>query len=587
MRIHTPSLSVEGDRANVTVTVESARGAFAPTAISIGVPRTWAGRLDLSATPWVPVAATLAAVLDEDVTFDAPADPVTLRAAAAATELMASWWGWGRPHLWADPVPTVSGEQGRGHGLFFTRGLDSWASFLTLRDDPDERHVTHLLSLFGVNRYRTPAAEAAVRQGAHDAATAVGVDLIDIDSDVRVLLDPFASWELVHGAVLTSCGLLLGSVLDRLTIASSWMTGERPSWGSHGDLDGLWRTGQVEVVHHLADLDRVQKAAVVAREQAALDSLLVCWEGAEASNCGACPKCLRTMTCLELVGALERCPTFDRPLTAVAVSGLADGVPHLDSREFVVQLLGHLDPDDELTQAWRRHLDDSGSKLPAFDASTTPMTGPGLRLRVDRDLSPSAVGPVVIGWERDMIPLRPRACERRSILTAVALNGRRSIGWILAEPADPLGIGDPSTAALADRAETGWGPGLCYLAGIVWAHDPSPILPPAVVGRMLDRSRVRVWWRADGTLDPLRVIESVEHGCLPVQVMPGPEAALLRRRLPDALAGLVVDIDVLTSIDPWDCGDLLDRAASWVLRGSAERDLGGTAEQWPRAGLHG
>ena len=62
------------------------------------------------------------------------------------------------------------------------------------------------------------------------------------------------------------------------------MTDERPSWGSHPDLDGLWRSSQVEVVHHLAHLNRVQKAAIVAREPVALQSLLVCWEGAEAAT---------------------------------------------------------------------------------------------------------------------------------------------------------------------------------------------------------------------------------------------------------------------------------------------------------------
>ena len=88
--------------------------------------------------------------------------------------------------------------------------MDSWASYLALRDDPDERSVTHLLSIFGVDPSRTPAAAAAIREGAHDAATDIGVELIDIDSDMRRLLDPVASWELVHGAALTSCGLLLG-----------------------------------------------------------------------------------------------------------------------------------------------------------------------------------------------------------------------------------------------------------------------------------------------------------------------------------------------------------------------------------------
>ena len=121
-----------------------------------------------------------------------------------------------------------------------------------------------------------------------------------------------------------------------------------------------------------------------------------------------------------------------------------------------------------------------------------------------------------------------------------------------------------------------WGDGLCYLAGIGWGDPSTPVLKAVdAVGRLLDAARVRLWWQVDGTLDPLRTVESFEHGCLPVQVMPTGQAALLRPRLPAALAPLVIGLAELPGhpIDVEATAARLADAAALVLAGSAERDL--------------
>ncbi len=95
------------------------------------------------------------------------------------------------------------------------------------------------------------------------------------------------------------------------------------------------------------------------------------------------------------------------------------------------------------------------------------------------------------------------------------------------------------------------------------------------MGRLLASSRSRLWWREDGDLDPLRVVESIEHGCLPLQVMPAGAAADLRAALPAGLTGLVVADDELADLDltPGGVRSRLARAAPTLLAGSSERDL--------------
>lgn len=93
--------------------------------------------------------------------------------------------------------------------------------------------------------------------------------------------------------------------------------------------DHLWSTEQCRIEHHGSHLTRTQKIELVAEHQDALDVLRVCWRHVDRYNCGECEKCLRTMVALEIVGALNRCPTFAVPLDLDAVAGLRFTDPDL------------------------------------------------------------------------------------------------------------------------------------------------------------------------------------------------------------------------------------------------------------------
>jgi hypothetical protein len=74
--------------------------------------------------------------------------------------------------------------------------------------------------------------------------------------------------------------------------------------GSHPQLDPLWSTERVEVVHDYAELDRAGKLAAIVRDRPGLlEHLHVCFTPDSAENCGRCAKCLLTMACLQAAGA--------------------------------------------------------------------------------------------------------------------------------------------------------------------------------------------------------------------------------------------------------------------------------------------
>jgi hypothetical protein len=71
------------------------------------------------------------------------------------------------------------------------------------------------------------------------------------------------------------------------------------------------------------------------------------------------------------------------------------------------------------------------------------------------------------------------------------------------------------------------------------------------------------------------VVESIEQGCLPLQVMPAGAARDLAEVVPAPLAGLVVDEAELGDLDlsPTGVAVRLEPAVEHLLAGSAEHDL--------------
>ena len=464
MRVCRPNVTLTADEARLEAELVPDGPGSSPFVVELGVPRQLLGWLDLTANPFVPIATVAAGWAGEDVLVEGPVSSRLLAGAAAAAAILAGWFDRPAPAVSGPEAADATAPPGPGRGLFFTRGVDSWAT--RLRPGGEGAGATHLLVIDGIDRAHSAATRAQAWADHQRVADALAVPLVRLTTNARQLLDPLAEWEWTHGSVLAAFGLALGPLLGRVVIASSYRAEDHVRWGSHADLDPRWSTESTTFVHADDDLGRWEKTELVAADDLALGSLKVCWGVDTPRNCGRCAKCLRTMTTLDALDALERCDRFEQPLTADAVRSLDAHEP----QPFVDELLEHLEP------------------------------GHG--------------------------PLR--------------------------------------------RA---WGQGITYLPGIPWAQDDRPVLDPAAVARILDHARVRLWWRDDGTLDPLRLVESIERGCLPLQVMGAGAAMALRRRLPVQLAALVVTAADLATICAHDVTTRLASAADVVLAGSIERDL--------------
>jgi len=273
--------------------------------------------------------------------------PVSSVLAANLDGIQRIWMSWNarlkQVSLEADfyePVPAVNG----GVGLFYAGGVDSSYSLIAHRAEVDT-----LIIAFGFDHSMTEseATENLARNGRF--ARLLGKELVATETNhSRFVADHGVSRMLVFGATLAAIALLLG--LRRGYIASSHSAANALPDGSHPVLDHRFSNGATEIVHDDVSVSRIEKTWAVAARPEFLDNLRVCWESPN-ENCGACGKCVRTMTALRLCGGSGPFPPFGD------VRRIAGMAAHSEV-EYVVSMLmaAHEKGDAEIERELRKGL---------------------------------------------------------------------------------------------------------------------------------------------------------------------------------------------------------------------------------------
>jgi len=202
-----------------------------------------------------------------------------------------------------------------GTGAFFSLGVDSFHTLLRHEKDfPGRERITHLIYMTGFEvplREFTDGRERPVIDSVHEVARIWGKQAVCGRTNMRDCF-PLDWPRQYHGSVLAATALALSAGLGKVLIPSSttWAT-SRP-WGSHYLTDPLWSSDDLDLSHDGAGDDRAQKiAGTLLFYPEALRRLRVCTNKRGGSgNCGFCAKCIRTMTTLEIAGALQSCGSF-------------------------------------------------------------------------------------------------------------------------------------------------------------------------------------------------------------------------------------------------------------------------------------
>ena len=319
MRLDRPRAEERDGRVERSVRVGWNAGEFR---LSVTVPAEFAGdRDDLS--PFVCATLLLAMRHGEELEADGPVDPALLERLPRIVDLYATW----DPRLYrtrvlAEPGPGAP-ARAPGIGCFFSRGVDSVYSAASPRPLPGP--LTHLVFCDRLEPIHGPAVRTEEIRLAGEAAAAIGLPLVVLETNLRELTDPVVrDWEDMAGAGLAFLANALGGGLGHVVIPSSDGAQTIGPNGTSPLLDPLFSTGAVEIEHDVPRT-RTAKVAWLARERPdVLPWLKVCFNENRADNCGRCGKCLLTMMALEAAGAL----------------GLATGFPD----EFDLEAIGEISP---------------------------------------------------------------------------------------------------------------------------------------------------------------------------------------------------------------------------------------------------
>jgi len=282
-----------------------------------------------TADPFVPLAVFPAMRRGGRLRVDGAVSPRLLRGAVRAQQTFALWDPTFRVAA-IDAEARPSAARAAGVGACFTGGVDSFHTLLQHR-----RAITQLVFVHG---FDVPLARSAYRAAVSEAlrATAdeLGLELIEVETNLRDCTDRYADWgRHVHGAALAAVGLFLSSRIGTWLIPSTYGYAHLFPWGSHPGLDPRWSSEALTVVHDGSELTRFEKVEALAGWETALRTLRVCWQlDDDAYNCGRCRKCVWTMACLRVCGVLERARRFERPFTPASLLAFPLEAPYERAR---------------------------------------------------------------------------------------------------------------------------------------------------------------------------------------------------------------------------------------------------------------
>ncbi len=352
MIVRQPELQLGDAEAAIAARLESEGSAFEPAVLRLGVSPEYGQWLDRTANPFVPVATALATAVGEDLRFEAPVCPRLGRGAEQASRKFAGWWGYRATRIDAPVLDraTTAGEV----AALFSGGVDTSATVIrSLRGEIDER-ATHLLDVYGAEWKLSPDSHEAIWRENEAAAAAYGLPLLRLTTNAPQVLHGRISWPRSYGAAFASSALSLGPRFGTVLSGSSQLPEANRPHGTRPDLDPLWSTESTAIHPDAAELGKLGRVAIVASEPTALEHLTVCWVGDVPANCGRCEKCLRTMTCLAIAGALERTDRFEAPLTVEAIRACEPSRNSLSLTEELIDRMPH--GHEDLRAAWEEKL---------------------------------------------------------------------------------------------------------------------------------------------------------------------------------------------------------------------------------------
>ena len=261
---------------------------------------------------------------EKRIALDAEICPGLLEGLENVMALMGNWTkGEWRPlaiECSNSPHPAEESPN-RGAGMVFSGGVDSVAALRLNRLRYDKDHPGYIKKCFFIHGFDIGGVKArgmkydvferalkAMKNITDDARA----DLIPVYTNIRHLCDDRDLWlDRFFGAVLAAVAHGFSSLIDYFYIASSYDINHLVPCGSHPLLDPEYSSFNLKIRHRDFAWSRIDKIALISEWDTGLNNLRVCLANVkDRLNCGKCEKCVRTMTGLVAVDALQKSKAF-------------------------------------------------------------------------------------------------------------------------------------------------------------------------------------------------------------------------------------------------------------------------------------
>ncbi len=271
--------------------------------------RTNADLINRTAEPFVPIALIPAMRRHWGLRVDGTVAPALLQGVQEIQHVLCGWY----PKFRSVPMTATSAAAAAKPGAtaeaaFFSGGVDSFFTLMQHR-----RSITHLVFVHGFDLpLGWKEGRERMARNARDVAYALGLHLIEVETNMREFGDPHVSWPDAYcGAGMGAVALLLAPMFRRIYIPGSFSYEQLIPMGSHPFLDRHWHNGAFELIHDGPEHTRFDKIQAIAQWPLAASHLRVCYQKTDAGlNCGRCRKCLWTMLSLDSIGCLEKFGTL-------------------------------------------------------------------------------------------------------------------------------------------------------------------------------------------------------------------------------------------------------------------------------------
>jgi len=192
--------------------------------------------------------------------------------------------------------------------MFFSAGVDSFTTYLKHR-----KFVNHFIFVNGFDiELENKSLFHKTVKNISEIAKKEKVNLITVETNVKNIIEPIYVWDWVHGGALGAVALFLRNDLRKLFIAGNVRKDQLFPYGTHPELDYLWGSEKLVIVHDGNEYSRLEKVVHhIAKSDLALSYLHVCSNNTNGVyNCSRCGKCTRTMMQLVAANALPKSKTF-------------------------------------------------------------------------------------------------------------------------------------------------------------------------------------------------------------------------------------------------------------------------------------